>query len=168
MRYLTLIRHAKSSWSNPQLSDIERPLNERGLIAAPLMAKKVKEKTIIPDLILISPAKRTFDTAQYFAREQSIKTNRIKVEPIIYYGDTSSIIQYIGKIDKINKHVWLFGHEPILSEIVLYYTGNMLLKFPTAGIFQIEFSANNWSEIKKGDGKIRFSMIPKDFMPQKP
>jgi len=58
MKTLILIRHAKSSWDQPGLSDFDRPLNERGKKDAPVMAKRVKEKGIELDHLVSSPAKR--------------------------------------------------------------------------------------------------------------
>lgn len=69
MKHLYLIRHAKSSWSNPLLDDFERPLNQRGKNDAPLMAKILLEKQIFPDFLLSSPAKRAKTTAEIFAEQ---------------------------------------------------------------------------------------------------
>ena len=67
MKTLLLIRHAKSSWDEPGISDFDRPLNERGKKDAPIMAKRVKEKAIELDHLISSPAKRAKKTAKYFA-----------------------------------------------------------------------------------------------------
>lgn len=69
MKELILIRHAKSSWSNPLLEDFERPLNKRGAKNAPFMAKVLKQKEVNPDLIISSPSKRTKDTLDFFIKE---------------------------------------------------------------------------------------------------
>ena len=58
MKTLILVRHAKSSWDSPGLSDFDRPLNERGKADAPEMAGRLKEKKINVDLFVSSPAKR--------------------------------------------------------------------------------------------------------------
>ncbi|MCB9354861.1 MAG: histidine phosphatase family protein [Lewinellaceae bacterium] len=68
MRTLFLIRHAKSSWDNPGLRDINRPLNDRGMHDAPRMAQLLAGIGPPPDLIVSSPAKRAFTTAMFFAR----------------------------------------------------------------------------------------------------
>ena len=69
MKTLILVRHAKSSWDAVGLEDFERPLNERGKEDAPLMAKRLKDKKIKPDIFLSSPAKRALKTARYFGKE---------------------------------------------------------------------------------------------------
>ena len=42
------MRHAKSSWDNADLSDFDRPLNERGIRNAPFMGKFMLEKGLEP------------------------------------------------------------------------------------------------------------------------
>ena len=64
MKTLYLIRHAKSSWDDSTLTDFERPLNERGINDAPKMGKLLKEKNIIPELLISSPANRAISTAK--------------------------------------------------------------------------------------------------------
>jgi phosphohistidine phosphatase len=68
MKTLILVRHAKSSWKNISLDDFDRPLNKRGKKDAQLMGKKLKERQVVPDLILSSPAKRARKTAKAFAK----------------------------------------------------------------------------------------------------
>ena len=67
MKTLYIIRHAKSSWENPTMSDLDRPLNERGKRDAPRMGKRLKEKAIHPTVLISSPAKRAFGTAKRIA-----------------------------------------------------------------------------------------------------
>ena len=65
MKTLLLMRHAKSSWDNPGLRDFDRPLNERGLKAAPLMGRYLRAQGIAPDLIVSSPAQRAQQTVNW-------------------------------------------------------------------------------------------------------
>jgi phosphohistidine phosphatase len=69
MKTIILVRHAKSSWKDLSLDDFDRPLNKRGKINAPLMGEKLKERQIMPDLILSSPAKRARKTATTIAKK---------------------------------------------------------------------------------------------------
>ena len=164
MLYLTLIRHAKSSWDDPSLDDFERPLNKRGLYTAPLVAQKLKIELPTPDLILCSPAKRAIQTADFFKNDKTI----FEIKQKIYFDGLDEILEIIRQINPSCSNVWLFGHEPNLSEMVEFFTGKILAKFPTCAVFQICFSVEKWSEIEKESGKISFSLIPKDFIHQKP
>ena len=67
MKTIILVRHAKSSWEEPGLSDFDRPLNDRGKKDAPEMAARLKEKKLDVDLFVSSPAKRARRTARFFA-----------------------------------------------------------------------------------------------------
>ncbi|MCW5958340.1 MAG: histidine phosphatase family protein, partial [Pyrinomonadaceae bacterium] len=64
MKRILILRHAKSSWTDPNLSDFERPLNERGLRTAPFMGKLIVERGLSPAAIVSSPAKRARQTAE--------------------------------------------------------------------------------------------------------
>ena len=78
MKTLILVRHAKSDWGNPSLSDFDRPLNERGKRDAPIMAKRLLDKKIKIDQIIASPAKRAAKTAKYFAEAFDYKKDKIE------------------------------------------------------------------------------------------
>jgi phosphohistidine phosphatase len=74
MKKLIIVRHAKSSWDNPDLDDFDRPLNKRGLKDAPRMGKRLKEKHITPDILLSSPAERALATCQAIASCTSVRS----------------------------------------------------------------------------------------------
>ncbi|TJW64040.1 MAG: histidine phosphatase family protein, partial [Mesorhizobium sp.] len=61
-KQLLLLRHAKSSWDDPDLIDFDRPLSARGLKAAPLVGRELASQGWLPDLALVSPALRSRDT----------------------------------------------------------------------------------------------------------
>lgn len=164
MLYLTLIRHAKSSWDDPSLDDFDRPLNKRGIFTAPLVAQKLKKEIPTPDLILCSPAKRAMQTADFFKNDTTI----FEIKENIYFVGLNEILKIIRQINPSHSNVWLFGHEPHLSELVEFLTGESIKKFPTCAVFQIAFKTKNWANIKKESGKIIFSLIPKDFIQRNP
>ena len=62
MRTLLLMRHAKSSWDRPDLADLDRPLAPRGRKAAPLIARHLRDRQLVPDLVLCSHAERVRET----------------------------------------------------------------------------------------------------------
>ena len=77
MKTLLLVRHAKSSWDDPGMDDIDRPLNDRGKTDAPVMAKRLKNKGVRIDTFISSPAKRARRTARYFAEEYHLEKKDI-------------------------------------------------------------------------------------------
>ncbi len=65
MKTIYFMRHAKSSWKDPELSDIDEALNKRGRKDAPQMAKYLRKLKVKPDIIISSPAKRALKTTHY-------------------------------------------------------------------------------------------------------
>ncbi len=61
MRRLLILRHAKSDWPGGA-EDFDRPLARRGMIAAPVMGRYLKEEGLLPDYAVVSAAKRTAET----------------------------------------------------------------------------------------------------------
>ncbi len=139
MKKIFLIRHAKSDWGHEGLPDIDRPLNERGYRDAHEMSKRLREKKQDPDLILSSPAIRAMSTALIFARTFEYPESEIKILPSLYEAQPETIINTIAAIDEKYHKVFLFSHNPTLTE-----TANILCEdakiddIPTTGIFSIE------------------------------
>ena len=133
MKHLYLIRHAKSSWSNPLLDDFERPLNQRGKTNAPFMAKVLLEKQIFPDFIFSSPAKRAKTTAEIFA-EQLNFTNDIAFEKSLYLTSTKTLLDILHRIPNTYNTVFLFGHNPELTQFANELNSTHIDNIPTSGI----------------------------------
>src|SRR6056297_1598790 len=108
MKTLLIIRHAKSSWDNPDLPDVERPLNKRGFRDAPFMAKLIAEKVPKPDLFLSSPATRASTTAKYFAEAYNLEENRIEIKELIYDRGPKQILYMLSELDDEINSVALF------------------------------------------------------------
>ncbi len=113
MKRLYLIRHAKSSWDDPSLDDFDRPLSKRGKHDAPLMGKLLKQKNIIPDLILSSPAKRAKKTAKKIAKELG-KANIVYLDEL-YDASSQDLLADIKKISDTYTTVFLIAHNPRLN-----------------------------------------------------
>jgi phosphohistidine phosphatase len=158
---LYLIRHAKSSWDDPGLSDFQRTLNARGLKDSPLMAKLIKGKNIIPDLIISSPAVRALSTAEIFANEFNYNKNEIISDERIYESAMRDLIITIREIKDENNNVMLFGHNPGLSNIANLLGNKFLPELPTCAVVGIELKVNSWSEVERNCGKIILFEYPK-------
>lgn len=164
MKYLTIIRHAKSDWGNPDLDDIARPLNERGKKSIVLMGNYLQEQKINPDLIISSPATRAITTARGIAALIQYDLNNIQIEPVIYFGTSSAIIELLNEVNKQYDDVFLFGHEPILSSLIYQLTKTSLEKFPTCAAFRISFDIKDWKEIGSKKSNCEFYVNPKLLM----
>ena len=84
MKHLMLLRHAKSSWDHPELSDEERPLAPLGLKALPLMGRVLEAMNPPVECIYSSPAVRAIETANGVIRELS-KPPEVEVHPSLYF-----------------------------------------------------------------------------------
>lgn len=162
MKELILIRHAKSSWSNPLLEDFERPLNKRGAKNAPFMAKILKQKEVNPDLIISSPSKRTKDTLDFFIKEFDYK-GEIIFEESIYEAPYINILKVIKNIDDKHKTIFLIGHNPGLNDLSNFLLGEFKDNIPTCGTVKIDFDVKSWKDIGKENSKLVFFEFPKKY-----
>lgn len=162
MRQLILIRHAKSSWANPSLDDFDRPLNKRGKRDAPFMAKLLSEKKIYPDIIISSPAKRTKLTALEFANKLGIGSDEIQWSNKLYLASLTTLFKILKQVDNNIKIVFLFGHNPGLTDLQNFLCKEEIDNIPTCGIVSMK-SDKKWSEISSKDFNLDFFEFPKKY-----
>lgn len=143
MRTLTLMRHAKSSWDDLQLGDHERPLNERGEKAALTMATRLKEQGYRPDLVIVSSALRTQQTA---ARLQTVYNGelRVKTEPLLYEASPEIYLATIRSVADGVEHLMIIGHNPTI-EWLAAGLGGRERRMPTAAYIRFEIPGA-WEE----------------------
>ncbi len=167
MKTLLIVRHAKSSWENPDLPDVERPLNKRGFRDAPFMAKLIAEKVPKPDLFLSSPATRAFTTAKYFAEAFEAKENDIAVKELIYDRGPKRILYMLSELSDDINSVALFGHNPDLSDLTHFLCDFEKGNLPTAAVVCIDFDINSWAHFGDDKGELRFFESPKMYFKKK-
>ena len=163
MKKLYLIRHAKSSWDFPDLTDIERPLNNRGKRDAPMMGKRLAELGVSPDLIVTSPAKRARKTAKMIAKETGYPAERIIINKKFYGAGVTTLLKAIRTIENKFDTVFLFGHNPELTALVNKLTHQQIYNVPTCGVCSIVFDTESWNFITEGSGKLLFYDYPKNL-----
>lgn len=136
MRTLTLMRHAKSSWDDPQLGDHDRPLNARGEKAALTMAKRLKKRGYRPDLVIVSSALRAQQTA---ARLQTVYNGelRVKTEPLLYEASPEIYLTTIRSVAERTRHLMIIGHNPTI-EWLAADLGGRERRMPTAAYIRLE------------------------------
>ncbi len=128
MKYLTIVRHAKSSWDQPGLADHDRPLNDRGSHAALAVATFIN-KTYLggadtplllprPDRLISSTALRALGTAQIMREVMSLPTEALLLESRLYLAEAAQIMEAVRGLDESWRHVVLFGHNPGMHEFV--------------------------------------------------
>ncbi len=161
MKRLFIIRHAKSSWKDASLSDYERPLNKRGKHDAPLMSKLLNQANFCPEFIVSSPANRAKSTAEYFIKEFNLNEDQIKYESSIYEAGVSNLLRLVNQLPNQTKNVFLFGHNPGMTFLAEYLTGDYFGNIPTCGIAGIEFQIEDWLHVSKNSGTCFYYDYPK-------
>jgi len=164
MKKLIIVRHAKSSWDFPELSDYDRPLNRRGKKNAPEMGRRLASRGILPDMIISSPAKRAAATAKRIAMEIGYSIKDIKKEPLFYHGSMNDIIKVVKSSSNKISTLMIFGHNPDLTSVTNSLTGSDIYNIPTCGIAEIDFDISAWNEIEKNIGTLVNFDYPKKVL----
>lgn len=144
MKTLLILRHAKSSWKFPDLSDHDRPLNRRGKRDAPRMGKTLKERELVPDLVISSTATRAKDTASAVAKHSGYKGKRIRFESL-YAAEPGAYLAVLRELTDNYQRVLIVGHNPGVEELIELLTGEIHI-VPTCTLAQIEFDIEKWSD----------------------
>ena len=145
MKTLLILRHAKSSWNHPTLTDYDRPLNGRGKRDAPRMGKHLRQEGLIPDRILTSSAKRARRTARKVAKGCGY-TGKVKKLDVLY--DTVSGVYYetLQALPDKYQCVMVVGHNPTMEQLVYSLSGQMR-QMPTAALAHIELPIQRWEAL---------------------
>ncbi len=163
MKTVFFIRHAKSSWDDPMLDDIDRPLNKRGIRDAPFMATLLKAKEEKMDLLLSSPANRALSTARYFAPAFGFADADVKEDRRLYLASLGSMLDVIGKQeDSLNK-ICVFGHNPTMTDLANYFGDDYVSNVPTCAIVKVETDAASWKEMDKDNSRLIEIHYPKQY-----
>ena len=160
MKTLFLVRHAKSSWEDENLADFDRPLNDRGLKDAPLMAKHfIEEEGNTIDVIIASPAYRAQLTALEFQNELGCE---IIYDQAIYDKHHESMKKIIKAFDDKYETVMVIGHNPSINKFAKKYAG-VGENVPTTGIVGMKFDVESWSDISSERAIFKCFLYPKLF-----
>lgn len=164
VKQLYLIRHAKSSWSHPELEDFDRPLNKRGKKNAPLMAGRLSSRGITPQRIVSSPARRARKTARHMADGTGYKKREIIYEKDLYYAEYQDVIAIIEKYFSDVEILFVIGHNSTITDLAENLTGNRFVNVPTCGVVAIEYIGRNNFHILSEPGSLLFFDYPKKMV----
>ncbi|MFT3730579.1 MAG: histidine phosphatase family protein [Hyphomicrobium sp.] len=168
MLSLALLRHAKSSWDDANMDDFDRPLNDRGRAAAPLMGAALKELNFVPDLILCSSAKRTRQTLDLIA--PFVKGAEVKFDDQLYLKSQETLFGSLKDIPTGVKRVLMIGHNPGMHSLALFLTGTgdaksisrLEDKFPTAALAVFSFEQASWRDLAPSSGRLEAFLTPRE------
>lgn len=144
MKTLTIVRHAKSSWGHPELSDRERPLNNRGKRDAPIMGQRLADAGIRPSLIASSPAVRAWTTAKVVAEGMSYPIEFLQREIDLYLASLNDLLDVIVAQDDGFQSLMIVGHNPGLTDLANFLSPGLTSNLPTAGIVSVNLDQDDW------------------------
>lgn len=161
MKTLTLVRHAKSSWSDTHLSDRKRPLNKRGKRDAPAMGKRMAMHGMRPSLIISSPAKRAWSTAKLIAAEIAYPAEFLQRDDSLYLASLDEILGVIIAQDNRFKHLMIVGHNPGMTDFANFLSPGLTNNLPTAGVVSVQIDQDDWNLYQQPETELLVYDYPK-------
>jgi phosphohistidine phosphatase len=167
LKHIFLLRHAKSSWDDPDLADHDRPLADRGRRASEAMAKHLRESRISPALVLCSPSARTRETLERISPGWD-QEPKVSVEDGLYGASEGELLARLRELPEDVESVMLIGHQPAIQELTLELAGKgaeverAARKFPTAALATLEF-AGPWPQLAPDRAELVGFVRPKDL-----
>lgn len=158
MKILTLLRHAKSDWTDAVARDFDRPLNDRGRRAAWTMGAHMAAQGLVFDKVLASPARRVRDTL-----DEVVRGYGQPLEPVfderIYLASSAALLDVVGETDVVVQRLLLVGHNPGLEDLALELAAGdadspllheVETKYPTATLAEIALDGTGWRDAASG------------------
>jgi len=148
LKRLTLMRHADARWQDAGLSDLERPLNRRGTAAAEAMARRLLELALVPELLLVSPARRTQQTGEIVAGVLSLAPRLVISEEALYLASAPDLLKVVQGTGPRVTHLLVVAHNPGVSELVQQLVPEAEASgLATAALCSIAFECEQWTEV---------------------
>ena len=147
MKTLFLLRHAKSSWSDPRLKDFERLLANRGLNDLEIMARRFIDQSRQVQCIISSPAVRAKTTAILFAKTIGFPQDAVAANPELYFAGAAMFLKAASLVDEDYNSAMLVGHNPAITEFANDMCGADIDNIPTSGLVQLQLHIDHWSDI---------------------
>ncbi|TLU61604.1 phosphoglycerate mutase [Thalassotalea litorea] len=171
MKTLHLLRHAKSSWDDPELTDLRRPLNQRGVNDCQLMAPVLMDVGCCFDSIYCSNATRAKQTLKRISEHQFEPgmSRMISAEKLadtliteeLYCFDWTKILAFCQALPQNLAQVTLVGHNPAFTELQNYLSVDPIDHLPTCSYVRLECSIHQWLDLSSGCARTQYVITPK-------
>lgn len=145
MLTLLVLRHAKSSWDDPNLSDHQRPLNKRGRKAAKKVGELLASRSLLPSVILASSARRVEQTIELL-KETSGYAGPVQVYRRLYLAEPETYVDCLNELADSRSPVMCVGHNPGLEQLVAQHASRHE-SLPTAALAELHFDIGSWTEL---------------------
>ena len=167
MKKIHIIRHAKSSWKDKSLEDIERPLNKRGVKTCEFMAEPVYRAGCCFDHVYCSPAVRAQLTIELISKNLPDLFFHWQIEKELYTFDHQGLIQWFRSVDENISEILIIGHNPALTDLSNTLGDRSIKNIPTCGYVQLVARKDFlWNEITRGSFETRTMLWPKKLRGQ--
>ena len=163
MKRIYIVRHAKSSWGDLNLADIERPLNNRGKRDAPIMGSHCLSKGYIPNVLISSNAQRASDTAKIFCNALGMGKKKLSYDKSLYHAPEDTYLTVCYGLDDDIDSVMMFGHNPGITYLANSVSKDYIDNIPTCGVLVIDASIDKWSDLDFSNCKLKDFLYPKMF-----
>ena len=157
MARITLFRHAKAENPDLETADFERVLASRGRQNAVRMGRFIKEKGLLPDLVIVSTAARTRQTYELASRDWP--DIPVVFLDSIYEASATTVMAAIEAHGGDCERVMVIGHNPGL--VVLLHnlvdsppSGINMSYFPTSCVADIGFDVPHIKNIHPESGRL--------------
>jgi phosphohistidine phosphatase len=166
---LYLLRHAKSSWDDPELADRERPLAKRGRKAVALLCEHLRDTGVAPDLVLCSSATRAVQTLEG-VRDGLSGGAAVRIEDELYGADAEALLERLRTLPEELASVMVVGHNPAIEELTVGLAGSgdpdararVEAKYPTGGLATLAFEGA-WRELELGEAALEALVVPREL-----
>lgn len=172
VRNLIIMRHAKSDWNGENISDFDRPLNQRGLKDAPRMAswfaRHLETANLTVDLLISSPALRARQTSDEIIESLKLPDDSIIYDKRMYLASTAVLLEIIRETDDSRKTIMLVGHNPGLENLSQKLSKKQLPLDPdgslmtTANIIHLQLN-ESWVDIRQQQAEFVALMRPRQL-----
>jgi len=161
VKTLHLIRHAKSSWDKPGLTDLERPLNARGKRACSLMAENIVSAGCTFEHVYTSCAFRAIATIKGINNSLDSQRIRWKVDEDLYTFNSQRLLRWCQALDDSLYDVVAIVHNPAITDFCNEMAELYIDNIPTCAYVQLSFAERKWRDIRPGSGKLVTLFSPK-------
>lgn len=149
MKQLILVRHGKSSWEY-EVGDKDRPLKERGIRDAKLVAANFKSQNIPIEAIYSSPANRALHTCTIFLRELQLSESDFNLEKALYDFSGEQVMRFVLSLPNHLNTVMIFGHNYAFTDVANTLGDTSIDNVPTTGLVHLRFDTDTWQTVNKG------------------
>lgn len=160
-RTLILMRHAKSSWSDPDTPDHDRPLNKRGRRSAAALGDWLREHGLTPDQVLCSSALRAKQTCDGLGLGLPAP-----LAPGLYHADPTAMRAALRSAT--GQCVLMIGHNPGIGDFAQRLVAqapahDRFHDYPTGATLVADFAIAQWDSLDFGQGVARAFVIPRSL-----